>query len=260
MKSARIALAILPALFFLSSVHAQENPGDVFKVGGDVSSPQVLSRVDPEYTEQARKGECQGKVVLNVVVQRDGTVRDLRVVQSLDRGLDQKAIEAVRQWQFEPGMKNGQPVDVAAIIEVAFRVMKQSWWNGKYSTVEPTPEKQSNCDPQPIGQAPAIPVAVPELPNESAIDLKPPTLASAPTRKTEEVVGPAQILANIYLESLALLLTKITEDQQAVFWNSLNQQTLKALREEEDEKRREAILQAHRDLENSLRQHQAKLK
>ena len=246
MKSARIALAILPALFFLSSVHAQETLGDVHQIKDGVSPPQAIRKVDPEYSEQARKAKCQGMVVLNLVVQRDGTVRNVRVAQSLDVGLDAKAIEAVQQWRFQPGMKDGEPVDVAAIIEVTFRL------SGKTSAEE----EPGNCDPQPVAQAPATPLVDPVIPNVSNLKLISPTL----TRNTKNVPGPQQIFADIYLESLALLLTKISEDQQAIFWNSLNQQTLKVLREEEDEKRREAILQAHRDLENSLRQYQTKLK
>jgi protein TonB len=97
--------------------------GGVFRVGGDVTAPQLVSKVDPEYSEQARKSKYQGVVVLNLVVQRDGTVRDIKVVQPLGLGLDEKAIEAVKQWRFRPGMKNGAPVDVAATIEVTFRLL-----------------------------------------------------------------------------------------------------------------------------------------
>ena len=97
--------------------------GGVFRVGGGVSAPAVVFKVDPEYSEQARKAKYQGTVVLNVVVQRDGTVRDIRVIQPLGLGLDEKAIEAVRQWKFRPGAKNGAAVDVAATIEVTFRLL-----------------------------------------------------------------------------------------------------------------------------------------
>ena len=97
--------------------------GGVFRVGGSVSAPQVVFKVDPEYSGQAREAKHEGTVVLNVVVQRDGTVRNVRVVQSLGLGLDEKAIEAVQKWRFRPGMKSGEPVDVAAIIEVAFRLL-----------------------------------------------------------------------------------------------------------------------------------------
>ena len=97
--------------------------GGAFRVGGGVSAPQLVHKVDPEYSEQARKSKFQGAVVLSVVVQRDGTVRDIRVVRSLGLGLDEKAVEAVKQWRFRPGERNGQAVDVLAQVEVTFRLL-----------------------------------------------------------------------------------------------------------------------------------------
>jgi protein TonB len=97
--------------------------GGVFRVGGGVSAPRLIHKVDPEYSEQARKSKFQGAVVLSVVVQKDGSVRDIRVVRSLGLGLDEKAIEAVKQWRFQPGEKNGQAVDVMAQVEVTFRLL-----------------------------------------------------------------------------------------------------------------------------------------
>ena len=97
--------------------------GGAFRVGGGVSAPRLVHKVDPEYSEQARKSKFQGAVVLSVVVQKDGTVRDIRVVRSLGLGLDEKAIEAVKQWRFQPGEKSGQAVDVIAQVEVTFRLL-----------------------------------------------------------------------------------------------------------------------------------------
>jgi TonB family protein len=97
--------------------------GGVFRVGGGVSAPQVLHEVKPDYSEQARKAKYQGTVTLSLVVQKDGTVRDIRVVTPLGMGLDEKAIEAVKMWRFRPGERNGQAVDVSALIEVTFRLL-----------------------------------------------------------------------------------------------------------------------------------------
>lgn len=97
--------------------------GGVFRVGGGVSAPQIVFKVDPEYSEQARKAKYQGTVVLNLVVQKDGSVRDVKVLQPLGLGLDEKAIEAVMQWRFKPGMRQGKAVDVSAIVEVTFRLL-----------------------------------------------------------------------------------------------------------------------------------------
>jgi TonB family protein len=97
--------------------------GGVFRVGGGVSAPELVFKVDPEYSEQARKAKYQGTVVLNLVVQKDGTARDIKIMTPLGMGLDEKAIEAVKQWRFRPGQRNGQAVDVSAVIEVTFRLL-----------------------------------------------------------------------------------------------------------------------------------------
>jgi len=97
--------------------------GGVFKVGGGVSAPQVLYKVDPEYSEEARKAKYSGTVVLQLIVDATGRARDIKVVRSLGLGLDEKAIEAVNKWKFRPGVKNGQPVAVMATIEVNFRLL-----------------------------------------------------------------------------------------------------------------------------------------
>ena len=96
--------------------------GGVFRVGGGVSAPRVLFQPDPEYSEEARKAKFQGTCVLWLVVSQDGRPRDVRVARSLGMGLDEKAIEAVRQWKFEPAMKDGKPVAVQINVEVNFRL------------------------------------------------------------------------------------------------------------------------------------------
>jgi protein TonB len=97
--------------------------GGVYRIGGGVSAPQLVFKVEPEYSEEARKAKYQGTVVLYVVVDEKGYPRDLRVVRTLGLGLDQKAIEAVQKWRFKPGLKDGKPVPVAAQIEVNFRLL-----------------------------------------------------------------------------------------------------------------------------------------
>jgi|GEM_PF-576307 periplasmic protein TonB len=94
--------------------------GGVFRVGGGVSAPSVVYRVEPTYSEEARKAKYQGVVVLSAIVRRDGSIQILKVVRGLGLGLDENAISALKQWKFRPGMKNGVPVDVALNIEVNF--------------------------------------------------------------------------------------------------------------------------------------------
>jgi periplasmic protein TonB len=97
--------------------------GGVFRVGGGVSAPSVLFRVDPEYSEEARKAKYSGTVLLSIIVDAEGKARDIHVIKSLGMGLDEKAVEAVQKWKFKPGMKGGQPVNVRAQIEVNFRLL-----------------------------------------------------------------------------------------------------------------------------------------
>jgi periplasmic protein TonB len=96
--------------------------GGAYRVGGGVSAPRAVYSPDPEYSEEARKAKYQGTVVLWVVVGPDGRVHDLKVQRSLGLGLDEKALEAVRTWKFDPARKDGQAVAVQLNIEVSFRL------------------------------------------------------------------------------------------------------------------------------------------
>lgn len=92
----------------------------VYRVGSGVTSPTVLSRIKPVYSEAARKATLEGKVVLSAIVRKDGSLEVLKVVRGLGLGLDENAIKALKKWRFRPGKRNGKPVDVALNIEVAF--------------------------------------------------------------------------------------------------------------------------------------------
>ena len=85
-------------------------------------APKLIYKVDPEYTEEARKAKYQGTVLVYVKVTPDGRPTDLKVLRSLGMGLDEKALECVAKWRFEPGTKDGQAVTVEAQIEVNFRL------------------------------------------------------------------------------------------------------------------------------------------
>lgn len=96
--------------------------GGLYRVGGGVSAPHAVYSPDPEYSEEARKAKFQGTVVLWLVVGPDGRPRDIRIVRSVGMGLDEKALEAVRTWRFDPARKDGQPVSVQINVEVSFRL------------------------------------------------------------------------------------------------------------------------------------------
>jgi protein TonB len=96
-------------------------PG-IFHVGDGVSAPRPIFTPEPEFSEEARKAKYQGVVVLNIVVGTDGRVHSPRVVRSLGMGLDEKAIEGVKTWKFDPSKKDGRAVAVEMNIEVAFNL------------------------------------------------------------------------------------------------------------------------------------------
>lgn len=96
---------------------------NVYRIGGDVWPPKLLFKVEPEYSEEARAAKYQGAAVISVEIGPDGKPGNLKIQRSLGLGLDEKAIEAVNQWKFEPGTRNGRPVTVAATIEVNFRLL-----------------------------------------------------------------------------------------------------------------------------------------
>jgi TonB family protein len=98
-------------------------PDDVFSVGRGVSAPVPLKKQEPNYSVEARAARLQGSVVIQVAIGTDGLAHGARVLRGVGLGLDENAIEAVSQWQFKPGMKDGQPVKVKATIEVNFRLL-----------------------------------------------------------------------------------------------------------------------------------------
>ena len=89
-----------------------------------VSAPRVVSSVQPSYTPEAIRARIQGVVVLGAVVPVDGTPSEITIVRSLDStyGLDEQAIAALKQWKFEPGMKEGKPVAVRVRVEMEFNL------------------------------------------------------------------------------------------------------------------------------------------
>ena len=97
--------------------------GGVFRAGGGVTSPVVTFKVEPEYSEEARKAKFQGTVLLYIEVSERGLPQNPRIIRALGMGLDEKAIEAVMKWRFQPGRKDGRPVTVAAQVEVNFRLL-----------------------------------------------------------------------------------------------------------------------------------------
>ena len=96
----------------------------VHKIGDGVTAPVLIKKQEPQYTKEALDAKLNGSVLLSIVVDSTGTPRNIQVVRSLGMGLDEKAIEAVQQWRFQPGTKDGKAVATAARVEVNFRTLQ----------------------------------------------------------------------------------------------------------------------------------------
>lgn len=94
----------------------------MYDPGNGVSLPVVVRRVNPTYTPEAQEQKIEGIVGMTAVVHADGHVGDVRVTSSLDakHGLDQQATNALKQWEFKPGTKDGQPVSVRIKVQMMF--------------------------------------------------------------------------------------------------------------------------------------------
>jgi periplasmic protein TonB len=96
--------------------------GGVRKIGGGVSAPVVTFQVDPEFSEEARKAKFMGVVTVNLIVDQQGRPQNVHTIRGVGMGLDEKAVEAVRQYKFRPAMEGGKPVAVELNIEVNFQI------------------------------------------------------------------------------------------------------------------------------------------
>ncbi|MGA2848731.1 MAG: energy transducer TonB [Terracidiphilus sp.] len=96
--------------------------GGLMSVGGGVAAPQLIHSVEPEFTEQARRENYQGSVSIKLIVDSQGNPQDVRLASHLGMGLEEKAIEAVRQYNFKAAMYQGHPVSVQIVVEVDFHL------------------------------------------------------------------------------------------------------------------------------------------
>jgi TonB family protein len=96
--------------------------GGPYRPGSGVDPPRLLKEVRADYSDEARRANVTGEVLLEIVVRRDGTVGDVKILRRLGAGLDQRAIQAVRQWRFAPARLKGVPVDVVVEVSVEFKL------------------------------------------------------------------------------------------------------------------------------------------
>lgn len=97
-----------------------QDDADVHRPGGDITTPRLIREVKPDYSERAKNEKIQGDVMMECVVKADGTIGDVKIVKTLDPELDQAAMEAAKQWLFDPGTRGGKPVNVLVTIQITF--------------------------------------------------------------------------------------------------------------------------------------------
>jgi len=127
MKPTRMitAVTMVAAMFPPARVHSQpqsEPTISVQKIGHGVTPPRLKYQPEPEYSEKARAGGYEGVCTLSLIVGVDGKTSNIRVVNAIGLGLDEKAVEAVRNWRFDPARKDGVPVAVQLAVEVDFHL------------------------------------------------------------------------------------------------------------------------------------------
>jgi TonB family protein len=95
---------------------------DPVRIGPGVPAPKPIRRPEPTYSPEALKAGIQGTVLLELVVDKQGLPTDIHVISPLGYGLDERAQECIKTWRFQPGLKNGSPVKILAIVQVNFRL------------------------------------------------------------------------------------------------------------------------------------------
>lgn len=95
----------------------------IYEPGGDVKRPKLVHYVEPQFSSHSKEAFVEGTVRISVVVTRDGVPTNCRVVNGLNAEEDLTAIEALKQWRFQPGTKSGQPVSVRVIVEIDFHLL-----------------------------------------------------------------------------------------------------------------------------------------
>jgi protein TonB len=110
---------LVSASVSIAAAAGQAGPQAPVRVGGDIKEPRKIKHVPPVYPEEAREAKVQGIVIIEAIINREGLVRDARVLRGVDL-LNQAAVNAVMQWEFTPTRLNDQPVEVVMTVTVSF--------------------------------------------------------------------------------------------------------------------------------------------
>lgn len=102
---------------------SEDSNDKIYEPGGDVKSPKLVHYVEPAFSPSSKEAFVEGTVKISTVVTREGVATNLHVTSGLNTEEDKTAVEAVKQWKFEPGTKAGQPVNVRVMVEVTFHLL-----------------------------------------------------------------------------------------------------------------------------------------
>jgi protein TonB len=120
----RLASCLAVALALASGVLAQQGGETVYEPGSGVDLPKVVKWVYAHYTPDAMRRRVKGAVLLQCVVNREGTPTRVEVIQQLDDELDREAVRALQRWRFQPGTKDGKSVSVRVQVKMAFTMKR----------------------------------------------------------------------------------------------------------------------------------------
>jgi protein TonB len=122
-----IGLYVASCLIFVprtrAADHSSKTDETVYDIGGDVQPPKLIHVVEPEFDPKSEEAFTSGVVRIQIVVTHEGSVRDPKVVAGLNERQDKKAVVAVTQWRFKPALRQGDPVNVRATVEVNFHLL-----------------------------------------------------------------------------------------------------------------------------------------
>lgn len=118
LRTRRVAVLFLLAVV-VSAANADDEP--VIDIGPGVTPPRVVHQVNPSYKPDDEGFRISGTVIVGLTVSSKGEPKNVHVVKSLDKTVDQSAVEAVQQWEFEPAQRDGKPVAVRITVEIRFR-------------------------------------------------------------------------------------------------------------------------------------------
>lgn len=110
--------------WIMNFAQLEEGNPPYVKPKGALTGLELIRKVDPKYPQTLIKENVDGEVILYAIIRKDGTVDSIQVVRGVDPQLDRNAIEALSRWEFRPALRDGQPVDLEAVVRIPFHFRK----------------------------------------------------------------------------------------------------------------------------------------